>query len=388
MPTFIDVINNYTSGTTGTLTTPGGETVGYQISGNATTTDGSWGSDDNSARVFTSAGTTTLTATFDQPVNGLMIEMYGSDSAESYSIVVDGVVVNLNTLIANGSVTFTAGGTGNHYINASGNILSSGTYNDGSIGYLQFNIPITSLGVTGASASGGGFDYFEIGFAQDADVVCFCSGTLIATPEGQRPVESLSVGDLVETVDHGSQPIRWIGSTVVSARYLEKKPALRPIIFRKGSLGTGLPVRDLRVSPQHRILARSAIAERMFAVPEVLVAAKKFVGAYGVEIDTDLGQVEYWHILLDRHELLLAEGAAAESLHLGAQAVSILGSQNKATREALERFLGSSAPPAPLVRTTPALGRQVRQFVRRHSRNRRPFLDDPTVALSPRPQRN
>ena len=79
-----------------------------------------------------------------------------------------------------------------------------------------------------------------------ANFLCFAQGTWVTTPSGQVPIEELAAGDMVVTMDHGPQPIRWIGSS--------KRPAtgnMAPILIRKGALGN---TRDLRVSPQHRML--------------------------------------------------------------------------------------------------------------------------------------
>lgn len=65
-------------------------------------------------------------------------------------------------------------------------------------------------------------------------VACFCAGTLIETPDGPVPVESLVPGDLVITRDHGPQPLRWIGGTRLSMLQLLRAPHLRPIRIRAG----------------------------------------------------------------------------------------------------------------------------------------------------------
>jgi len=77
-------------------------------------------------------------------------------------------------------------------------------------------------------------------------VVCFAAGTMIETAEGEVAIESLQVGDLVRTADHDYQPIRWIGSSKVAAM-----GSVAPILIKAGALGN---TRDLRVSPQHRML--------------------------------------------------------------------------------------------------------------------------------------
>lgn len=144
--------------------------------------------------------------------------------------------------------------------------------------------------------------------------VCFVRGTLIKTIVGERPVEALSVNDLILTMDTGYQPIRWIGSRTLGQEDLAARPGLRPIRIRAGALAPGLPHRDLIVSPHHRILSRSRIARNMFGFPEVLVAAKDLVFLNGIGVVDDLETVEYWHFMFDSHQVVYAEGSAAESL--------------------------------------------------------------------------
>ena len=139
-------------------------------------------------------------------------------------------------------------------------------------------------------------------------VVCFSAGTIIETAEGEVAIESLQVGDLVRTADHDYQPIRWIGSTKVAAT-----GSVAPILIKAGALGNA---RDLRVSPQHRMLLGGWQAEMLFGDAEVLVAAKHLVNDQTI-LRVEGGEVEYFHMLFDTHEIVFAEGAASESFHPG-----------------------------------------------------------------------
>ncbi|WP_107495894.1 Hint domain-containing protein [Thalassobius sp. I31.1] len=85
-------------------------------------------------------------------------------------------------------------------------------------------------------------------------VVCFAGGTRITTPDGQIAVENLKTGDKVTTADGLTETITWIGKRVLNAQELAENPNLRPIRIKRNVLGPGYPDRDLRVSPQHRIL--------------------------------------------------------------------------------------------------------------------------------------
>jgi hypothetical protein len=143
---------------------------------------------------------------------------------------------------------------------------------------------------------------------ENTGVVCFTRGSRILTAEGEKAIEDLAAGDLVLTMDHGYQPIRWIGSSIV-----EGKGRFAPIVIEAGTLGN---TRTLRVSPQHRMLLSGWQAELLFDEPEVLVAAKMLVNDQTIRAE-EVEQVEYFHMLFDAHEIVYAEGAPSESFHPG-----------------------------------------------------------------------
>lgn len=142
---------------------------------------------------------------------------------------------------------------------------------------------------------------------------CFTPGTRIATPDGPRPVETLRAGDLVLTLDHGPCPVRLALRTRLSAAQLRAAPHFTPVVIPQGSMGNGLPERDLIVSPHHRMLLRGPLCDLLFGAPEVLAAADHLPWARPQD---PIQAVEYIHLLFDRHEILLAEGATTESLLL------------------------------------------------------------------------
>jgi hypothetical protein len=139
-------------------------------------------------------------------------------------------------------------------------------------------------------------------------VICFTAGTRISVPGGERPVEELEVGDLVVTLDHGPQPVRWIGRRKVAGR-----GDLAPIRFAPGAIGNA---RELRVSPQHRMLVTGWRAELHFGEAEVLAPARGLVDGDRVHV-APCEEVEYVHLLFDRHEIIFAEGVPSESFYPG-----------------------------------------------------------------------
>ena len=202
------------------------------------------------------------------------------------------------------------------------------------------------------------------------NVTCFTRGTMIATDLGEVAIEDLRQGDMILTRDEGFRPLRWIGRSRLGAMELSLKPQLRPIRIRAGALGHGLPTSDLVVSPQHRVLVSSVIAERMFGDREVLVAAKHLTEIDGIEIVEDGSAVEYWHFLLDEHQIVLSNGAATESLYTGPEALKAVSVESR--REILELFpqladLDHAALAQPARQLIP--GRRARRLAERVARN-------------------
>ncbi len=153
----------------------------------------------------------------------------------------------------------------------------------------------------GITSSTGGID---TGYVTLTTVPCFVAGTLVLTALGERPVEDLAPGDLVMTLDHGLQPVRWVGRRRIAATGRQA-----PVRIAAGTFGAH---RRLLLSPQHRILVRDIGAELMFGEAEVLVAAKDLVNGRSI-VAQEGGTVDYLHLLFDRHEVIWAEGLAAES---------------------------------------------------------------------------
>ena len=155
-------------------------------------------------------------------------------------------------------------------------------------------------------------------------IPCFTPGTLIATPRGEVPVEDLREGDRVITRDNGLQEIRWTGARSLGAGDLLATPKLRPVLIRAGSLGHGLPERDMLVSPQHRLLLTSERAALYFGEREVLAAAKHLTGMEGID-EVQASGVTYIHFMCDRHEVVLSDGAWTESFQPGEQVMDGMG---------------------------------------------------------------
>ncbi|MEM0989542.1 MAG: Hint domain-containing protein [Pseudomonadota bacterium] len=153
---------------------------------------------------------------------------------------------------------------------------------------------------------------------------CFAPGTRILTATGEVPVERLCRGDMIVTADHGLQPLRWIGCRCVNFHDPAnlRGDADKPIEFKQGSLGGGLPTRTLVVSPLHRMVLSGPGVQARFQSHEVLAVAKGLTGLGGVRRMAGKTRVEYYALLLDRHEVIFAQGAPTESFRPGPVAMA------------------------------------------------------------------
>jgi hypothetical protein len=152
-------------------------------------------------------------------------------------------------------------------------------------------------------------------------------GTHVMTSKGEIPVERLTVGTRVITRDHGMQIVRHISSEKMT---VSKENA--PVLFRRDSIKNN---RDLIVSADHRIVLKGAEAMMLYGVKEVLIPAHKLVNGETI-VRAVAGEVEFFQIVTDQHEVLYCEAAANESFMPDENGVNALSAQNKA--EILKSF--------------------------------------------------
>ena len=167
-----------------------------------------------------------------------------------------------------------------------------------------------------AGSNNGDSDYEDF-------IPCFARGTLIRMADGsQRRIEDLKAGDMILTRS-GALPMRWIGSTTVDAT-----GNMAPVHITKGALGNDT---DLTVSPQHRMLIGGPGAQILFSTEAVLVPAIHLIGLEGIT-RKPLDEIEYFHLMFDRHEIISANGAPTESFFPGDMGLNAL---DRATRAEL-----------------------------------------------------
>lgn len=153
-------------------------------------------------------------------------------------------------------------------------------------------------------------------FSNIEHVICFTPGTMIRTPHGDRRIETLRPGDLVLTQDNGPQPVLWIGGRTVPAEDDLAPICLDPALFA----GAEAP---LLVSPQHRMLWTGSRAQLLFGSSEVLVPARHLI-RNGLAHRQEGGTVTYLHLMLPQHDIIYANGVAAESFFPGDEAFCAL----------------------------------------------------------------
>jgi hypothetical protein len=127
------------------------------------------------------------------------------------------------------------------------------------------------------------------------------AGTMILTDRGEVAVQDLVVGQTIVTVSGESQPIVWIGSGHARVSPA-KRTAATPVLVRKGALAPNVPHRDLRVTKGHSLF-----------VDGVLIPAEFLVNHRSIEWDDRAGHVRFYHIEIGHHDVLLADGAPAET---------------------------------------------------------------------------
>ena len=135
-----------------------------------------------------------------------------------------------------------------------------------------------------------------------ANAPCFCRGSLIGTVRGDIAVEDLMIGDKVVTASGEVRPIIWIGRRSYRGRFIFGRKDILPICIKAGALDDNVPRRDLWISPHHAMFLEG-----------VLIEAKDLVNGVSIVQAERVEKVEYFHIELDTHDVILAEGARSES---------------------------------------------------------------------------
>jgi len=133
-------------------------------------------------------------------------------------------------------------------------------------------------------------------------VACYCAGTLIRTACGNKRVEKLQIGDEVMTASGVARPIKWVGRRSYLGRFVIGRKDILPVCIKAGALTDNVPKRDLWISPNHAVYLDGALIE-----------AKDLVNGVSIVQAESVKQIEYFHIELETHDIIVAEGALSET---------------------------------------------------------------------------
>jgi hypothetical protein len=208
----------------------------------------------------------------------------------------------------------TGGSTPGSYIVTGDDISANGTEGAFTATITNFtHVVWTDLSVPGSATTSGnsGYENQAVGVYTTsgsdlitgyiATIACFAAGSRIATPEGPVAVEDLTAGMIVNSLFGGAQPVRWVGQRRVNCQSHPNPASVWPVRVRRHAFGLNQPGRDLYLSPDHAVF-----------LGDVLIPVKHLIDGEAV-CQVPRAQVTYYHIELDQHDVLSAEGLATES---------------------------------------------------------------------------
>ena len=236
---------------------------------------------------------------------------YGGADPATYTLTASIGVFDFDRQAADGTVaidpTVSGGGGTVSYASDDGSVTVTGTLD-------QINADLSTLSYTAVQT---GTDYIIISDTDDPvpsgneiigsiqvdqSATCFCPGTLIRTVRGEVPVEALRIGDPVRTADGAVEPVKWIGRRSYAGAFVAGNHLMLPVCIKAGALADGVPRQDLHVSPGHAML-----------VDGCLVPVWRLLNGRSITQAVAVEEVAYYHIELEHHAVLLANGAPAES---------------------------------------------------------------------------
>jgi hypothetical protein len=208
-----------------------------------------------------------------------VVATFGTDASNDLTVTINGVTQVIDTIgdyQSPTAFTYTSGGT--TYVLSNGSVTPD-------------NVADVTIGNLTALIGGLG----DVGLTQGA-------GTMIQTDSGERPVEALSIGDLVVTASGALRPVKWIGTRCYDAAAAAGNSSILPIRIQRGALADHVPRRDLYVSPRHAMF-----------IDGCLFPAGLLVNGASIRPAESISAIQYFHLELDSHDVILAEGAPSES---------------------------------------------------------------------------
>ena len=247
-----------------------------------------------------------------------------------------------NGLNRNGAVALVVDGTVTQFVSFDRAVNASAGPADGTTS--------TQIGTTGQGESlettdnGGSYQVQTV--PNPGGVPCFLAGTMILTEDGERVVDTLKPGDRIVTMDHGLQPLLWIGSRSLPTEERLHR-ALRPVCIPKGALAKDVPSRDLHLSPNHRVALTHPLSDVLFETKECFAAVKHMSARRGIGHASAPDRIVCYHLLFHAHQVIWANGTPTESFH---PAQVGLESFDKTAREEITQVIGSASTYGPTAR--------------------------------------
>lgn len=198
--------------------------------------------------------------------------------------------------------------SGNTIVNDDTSTSSTAVVNRGT-GTIQFQnnqvygLTSSQLAVGSVDVSGTTFlttrPTLDTSFTQS---VCFASGTRILTARGEVPVEDLAADELIATYGGEYRPLKWLGCRRLDVSRHRRPNLVAPVRILRDAIASGQPHRDLVVSPDHGLF-----------IDDMLIPARLLINGATILQERGAMVVTYYHVELDRHSVVLAEGLPVES---------------------------------------------------------------------------
>ncbi len=216
------------------------------------------------------------------------------DAGARWTVQANASAAGLGTLAISGF-------SDNDTIDLSGFVAVDETFADNQLVLTNASSAHVTLGVQGTFTTSNFALASDLAGGTDITVICFADDTMIATPAGEVPVQNLAADDLVMTAHNGPRPVQWIGmGKVLSTR--GRRTAATPVIVYKNALGPNLPHHDLRITKAHSLY-----------IDDVLIPVEFLVNHRTIVWDDRAQEVEIYHVELESHDILIANGVPAES---------------------------------------------------------------------------
>ncbi len=195
--------------------------------------------------------------------------------------------------------TISVANVGSYTVNSSGSTTSLVvTYIGGGTSTINFDASYQASAIEASLGSG------TTSFTTTV-TPCFAAGSRIRTERGDRPVEHLKEGDRVAVLRDGAiayTPVIWTGHRRLNLRTHPQPQTAAPVRIRRGAIGENLPERDLVLSPDHCLFLDGK-----------LIPAKSLINGMTIVQERDVPAVHYFHVEVEPHAVLLAEGLPVES---------------------------------------------------------------------------